>query len=456
MRDVLELRNLAGAFALFGVSLSCATVDARPDFERARADIRAATGVQDVFDAEAPPLTNAEIEAVLHDGLTLDETLRLTLLNNRRLQAGFMKLGIARADYVQAGLLANPELSLAFLFPSGGGRTKFAGGLSQNVADLWQLPAREDAALADLEHGFVEVSRLAGELVSDARSAYFEIVAALETQRVANSSTDLAQRALDGVRSRVASGVAPKTDENLALSVALGAELTARRSEREVSDARRRLGALLSLELDLATVTLTDPLPAITAQAADAAALVELGKAHRLDLRAADAAVSAAEAQVEFEKGRVVREANVGVAVERPEHGSSVHVLSGVTGSVQLPLFDQNQAQIARAEFRCAELTREREALVAEATQAIRAAFERHASATRTATFVTDELVRESERAAVAAQRAYDLGDITVLAWLDAQRAALLSQHAGIEARLELVRASIDLERNVGVPLDGR
>lgn len=453
MRDGNELRSTAAALALLTSSLACATVDARPDFERARADIREATGVQDVFDAEAPPLTDEAIASVLRDGLTLDEALRLTLLNNRRLQAGFMKLGIARAEYVQAGLLSNPELSLAFLFPSGGGRTKLAGGLSQGVADIWQLPARRDAALADLEQGLIEVSRLAGELVADTRSAYFESVAALEAQQVASRDAELAQRALAGVRKRVSNGMAPKTDESSAHSVALGAELAAQRSAREVSGTQRRLAALLSLELDLAAVPLTDPLPDLAPPAADAAALVDFGKAHRLDLRSASAAVAAAEARVELEKGRVVREATVGVAVERPEHGSSVDLLAGFNGSVELPLFDRNQAQIARAEYRCAELVKEREALVAEATQAIRAAFDRLASAARTAAFVADELVPGAERAANAAQRAYELGDITVLTLLDTQRAALLARQSGIEARLELVRSGIELERSVGAPL---
>jgi outer membrane protein, heavy metal efflux system len=453
MRDLLELRNTAAALALLATSLACATVDARPDFARARVDIRAVTGVQDVFDAETPPLTDAEIEAVLRDGLTLDEALRLALLNNRRLHAGFMRLGVRRAEYVQAGLLSNPRLSLAFLFPSGGGRTKFGGDLAQNVADVWQLPAREDAALAELEHGLVDVSRLAGELVADTRSAYFESVAALAAQRVADRDAELARRSLEGVRARVASGVAPETDASLAQSVALGAELAARHSEHDVPETRRRLAALLSLEVDLAAVPLTDPLPAITPLAQDAAALVEFGKLHRLDLRAANSAVSAAEARVALERGRVLREVSAGVAVERPEHGSSVDLLAGLTGSVELPLFDQNQAQIARAEFRCAELEKEREALVAEATQAILAACERHAHAVRTATFVADELVPGAERAVASAQRAYELGYVTVLALLDAQRAALLARQSELEAQLECVRSGIELERSVGAPL---
>ena len=64
-----------------------------------------------------------------------------------------MGLGIARADYVQAGLLENPTLGLSFLFPAGGGQTRVAADLAQSIMEIWRLSERRRAATAGMDKG---------------------------------------------------------------------------------------------------------------------------------------------------------------------------------------------------------------------------------------------------------------------------------------------------------------
>src|SRR5688572_16628340 len=182
---------------------SCATVDPRADFERAAQAIRATTGEEEVFDPNAPLLTPVEIQAALADGLGLKEATGLVLLNNRRLQAGFLALGVSRADFVQAGLLENPSLSLAFLFPDSGGRVRWTADLVGSVAEVWRIPAQQAVAQAGLEERILELSRFAGELVAATRQAYFDSVVAREVRSLAEASAELARRSLAGVRRQV-------------------------------------------------------------------------------------------------------------------------------------------------------------------------------------------------------------------------------------------------------------
>src|SRR5688572_30665399 len=198
----------------------CATVDPRPDYERARQEIRATTGEDAIHDPEGPLLSEEEIRAALADGLGLAEAARLALLNNRRLQAGFLALGVARAEYVQAGLLENPSLSLAFLFPDAGGRVRWTADLVGSIAEIWQIPSRRALAQAGVEQRILELSRFAGELVAGTKTAYFESVAAREARSVGRANLELARRSLEGVIRQVAEGVASKTDESLAESLA--------------------------------------------------------------------------------------------------------------------------------------------------------------------------------------------------------------------------------------------
>jgi cobalt-zinc-cadmium efflux system outer membrane protein len=428
-------------------------VDPRPDYERAKQEIRATTGAEDVHDPDEPVLTGAEIATALADGLGLDEAARLALLNNRRLQAGFLGLGVARAEYVQAGLLANPSVSLAFLFPDAGGRVRWTADLVGDVADIWQIPSRQALAQAGVEQRLLELSRFAGELVAATKAAYFESVAAREARSAGRADLDLARQSLVGVRRQVAEGMASKTDESLAESSALAAELSFQRTEREEVAATRRLAALLSLEEDLLSVTLTDPLPSPGWQDIEREAFVDASLGVRPDLRAAAHAVTAAEERVGLERKRRFPEVSAGVSAERPEGGSSSDFFVGPAAALDIPIFDQNQAQVSRAEFELAQRRKEHEALVAEAKQQIRAALDKAAVAAKVAAFAEDDLLPQAELGATLAGKAYELGDTTVLTLIQAQRAALEARRTVIEALLEAALSRIDVERAAGAPL---
>jgi cobalt-zinc-cadmium efflux system outer membrane protein len=453
MRSATRLRR-TGALALL-LAAGCEGVDPRPDYDAARAEVRATTGAGELHDPDAPILSDAELAAALADGLGLAEATRLALLNNRRLQAGFLAIGVARADYVQAGLLANPSLSLAFLFPSAGGRVRWTADVLGSVADIWQLPSRRALAQAGVELRILELSRFAGELVADTRVAYLESVAAREGRSIAATNLELARRSLDGVRVQMEAGVATRTDEGLAESLYLRAELAVRTAERAEVVTARRLAALLSLRDDVLPVALTDPLSAPSAPEVEREALVATSLTVRPDLRASERAVATAEERVALERKRRFPDVALGASAERPEAGSSSDLLVGPAATVELPLADRNHAQVARAELELAQRRKEHEALLAESGQAVRAAFDRAEVAARAATFARAELVPQAERNAALAARAYELGDTTVLTLLQAQQAALEARRTEIDARLEAALARIELERAAGAPLGG-
>lgn len=83
----------------------------------------------------------------------------------------------------------------------------------------------------------------------------------------------------------------------------------------------------------------------------------------------------------------------------------------------------------------------------------MRAALDEAVVAAGAALFLRDELVPRAEHTAALAERAFELGDTTVLALLQAQRAALEARREAHEARLEAALAWIELERAAGAPL---
>ncbi len=444
-----------GVVLLVLVCAACAApkVDPGADQEQARNLIRDSTGQTDVFDPGAPLLSPAEIETALADGLGLNEALRLALLNNRRLQAGFLGLGVARADFVQAGLLKNPSLSVGFLLPSGAGRPNLTADLFQNVVDLWELPARQDVAQTMLQQRILELSRFAGELVVDTKDAYYESVGARELLATARENAILAQATFEGVQKRVQGGVATSLDASLAQSQALSAELSLRSAERDSFGVRRRLAALLSLDGDLMEAELVDALPEPDLRELDREAVVARSRSTRLDVRAAASALALADAQLALERRRTIPDVEVGFSLERPEVGSSVDLLAGPAATIELPIFDRNQAQVRRAEFRREQLGKEYEALALEVGQEVRAAVDRASSAARSSKFISDHLLPQAERGAALARTGFELGHTISLSYLESQRAVLQARRSRIEALLEAARTQVDLERVAGASL---
>jgi outer membrane protein, heavy metal efflux system len=453
MHSSKPYRRLRIVLALAFGGASCASVDPSADHAAARELIQTTTGRSEVYDPDEPPLMESDVQAVLVDGLALDEALRLALVGNRRLRAGFAALGVARADYEQAGLLRNPRLGLGFLLPSGGGRTKVEGELGATLSELWELPRRKAAQRNELERRILELSAFAGALVADTKDAYYECVAARESQSLSRESAELARQGLDAARRRVIGGVATRTEEVLAESAALTAELDARRTEALVAQAARRLGAALSLDADLVSVPLIDALPEPSGTTFERERLVAIGQGSRLDLRASRRGVDAAEAEVALERRQRWGTVEGGLAFERPEGGGSTNFLAGPTGSIELPLFDQHQVRIARAEYRRDQLRHEHDALVAETGQAIRAAADRAAAASATARFVQSDLLVRAESGAALARSAFEQGRTTLLPYLESQRALAVARRTRIDALLEAARSRHDLERALGRPL---
>ena len=76
----------------------------------------------------------------LDDGLTADEAVAVALWNNAAFQASLNDLGFARADLAEAGLLANPVLSL--LLPVGPKQLESHAALAARPSDVARRAAR--------------------------------------------------------------------------------------------------------------------------------------------------------------------------------------------------------------------------------------------------------------------------------------------------------------------------
>jgi cobalt-zinc-cadmium efflux system outer membrane protein len=443
----MPYRVSAAAACLLGLA-ACKSAYPAPDYDRAVEEIRSVTGAENVFHPGTAPAAREErVTELLQDGLGLSEAVELGLLNNPALQASFHDVGMAHADRVQASLLTNPSLSAVLRFPTSGGGTEFEGGLFGNLLDIWQMPKRERIAESALQRRILELAHQAALLASDIRVAYVETTSSDRLLEIAGENRESARQLSELAEARLEAAAGTVIDANLARLEFLETKVALRDAELAAGEARRTLLALLGLgpqDRGPRLVELSDdgppPLPSL-------GELKALALARRLDVRAAHEAVHQATAEVERQRGLFVRTVDVGVAAEKDGDWS---VGPGVR--LELPIFDQNQAQEAKA---LETLSKREMVLVAirlAATQEVSSALARAEASWDALTIYREDILSRSEETLTQARESYQLGKTTILPALEAQRQLLAARSAYARRLLQAATALSDLERATGTP----
>ncbi len=429
---------------------SCAQVEPQADFDSARALIKVSTGQPEVFDPSAASLTASDLDAILSDGLSLDEALRVALLNSRELQAEFQSIGIAHTDWVQAQLLSNPSLDTLLRPPSGGGRTMLEAALGIGLLELWRIPVRSEAAKRNLEATVLRVARSAGERVANVRQCYYTAAADEELVQVADENLALAQRSFDAVQALREAGSADALEENLARGPFLAAQLALRTARVNAANSKRALAEKLSLDFAIESIELTDTLPDSVLAEVDVEALIELAQTSRLDLRAIASDVEARKSRMTLEERKAWGDLAVGPSIERQNSGPD---LIGATINLTLPIFDQNQAQVARAGFELEQMNRLHEAAQIAATRQVRLQASSVNEFAQQLAFYREELLPNGEHSLALANESYAAGRQTLPALLEVQRQLLSARKNFVLKRLSAAMAASELELAVGAPL---
>lgn len=298
------------------------------------------------------------IRTLLGQDLDAAAAAQIALLNNRQLQAIYARLGIAQADLVQAGLLANPVFSGAMRVGSGG--TSIELSVVQNFLSLLQRPLRKRLAEDALARATYEVAGAVIDLAATTRSAFYRHqgrLQVLELRRSVYAATSASFALAD--RLQAAGNI---TDLMLANERSLHEEsrLALADAELDVQESREQLNELMGL-WGPATATwkarerLDEPqaenLPGDDAESRAVAASLEL-----LALR--QEVIMSARAF-----GRMVpwwaEGADIGVSAD---HEPDSEWFVGPQVDVAIPIFDQGQGLKAAAS---AALEQDRQRFVA-------------------------------------------------------------------------------------------
>ncbi|MBX3278801.1 MAG: TolC family protein [Acidobacteria bacterium] len=405
----------------------------------------------------------------LDDGVTEDEAVAIALWNNPALHAELTALGLARADVIQAGLLANPQLTM--IFP-------FSFRILEAVANwpieaIWQRPRRVAAARLEQERVAEALVSRALDLVRDVRLVYAEYSAAQMRAGIAEEILHERREIAVIINARLRAGDISELETSAAVTDARLSEERTARFTQDAALAKERLRGLLGFGDDGLTLNLiatplplaastsriissvqakTAPAAAITATATaamEAASLEELIKQAldaRPELKAGDLAIEAAGARARWERSRIVN-----VTAIAKEYGRGTNGFEQGPGLlIDLPIFNRNQGNISRAE---AEIERAAKQLIAARQRVVSEVREAHtqlAQAREAHQLWLTRVLPPLEQEIRLAETAYRSGDVAYLFVLETARRYSDERLREAEHRLATARALAQLERSVG------
>lgn len=434
--------------ALLGVA-GCASLDPKPDIDRAAKSVTDRTGVAITWgepSTDRPEVWNGV------SPLSVDQALMIALSNSREIRSEVELIAAGRADLVQAGLLPNPVLSLTMRFPFDPveGGTFVGVSLVEQFTTLWLRGPRMRAADARLNQTVLTVSDKALRLAADVKSSHARLVYGQRGVALTEKSLDMLHRSVEALQGRVDAGEGTSLDVRRGRQrlAALQSELV--RQQRDLASERRRLLELMGLATADADWLASDngdlPRPILPSDLTEDA-VMKLAVGQRLDVAASRELADASAADLTEQERSRLSDLAAGVDFERDVDGAKT---IGPTFDIQIPIFDFNQARIARAGSVARSALDSFEAATQQAVSQARVAYIETTATAQLATTYRDEVLSLAEGNIAPAEGALRAGEADVTVLLDAQNELIEARKALNDLDAEAALARIALEYAVG------
>ena len=433
------------ALALAIIAGGCASLDPTPDFGRAASTIGDRSGV-------TPDWTQPwETALTTWDGrspLTREAALVMALRNNREIRSQVEQIAASRADLVQAGLLPNPVLVLAWfpVDPVSGG-TSSGALVVQSFTALWLRDGKVRAADARLNQTVLDVSDKALRLVADVKATHARIAFGERALALSDENLATIRKSIDSLDARVRGGEGTTLDVNRDRQPLAKAEAERALVARDLAKERRIMLELIGFAAESAewSVDAAGSMP--LAPPIDESGAVALALAQRLDVAAARSVVTAQQADLSTEEKSRLRNFGLGADFGGETDGSKS---LGPALEVGIPIFDTNAAQIAKAGSLARVALASYEAASQRAVREARTAWIDLDTASRLTEQYRATVLALSERNLTLAEAALKAGQADVTVLLDAQRELIGARRTLLDLERDGALAGIELERAAG------
>ena len=446
-RDRYGCAKTSIALAVSATLAGCATLDTSHDAASINTLLAAHGGPSTGWDRNSKDDASAVSSWLAHP-LTSDVAVRVAMLRSPRLQQLYGELGLAHADVLQAVQVANPRLGISSLALQNGPGSQLVLGLAAPLVDLIALPSRTRLARLEQDRSRLRIASAVLTVSLDVESAWYRSIGAEQVAGMRAAVADALQTSADLAQRFFDAGNITELQLNRELAAASLARIAASRALIDARLARLDLNTLMGLRGSEAGWTSSAVLPLPVEHEDDPIVLRQTASASSLDLLAArkEATIFASSART-TRALRLLGGTTIGYDREREVDGS---VIKGPTLDLDLPIFNQGGARVARADAQL-RIAKAKLALIElSADNAIDLAVERVRVLSDIVRIHREELVPQREIVALRSQDEENyalIGEFEVLM-------AKAQEYDAYQGFLEAVRdywlARVDLTRLVG------
>ncbi len=429
---------------LLALLAGCVSLDPAPDYDEASTLVAERSAWKPSWNA---PWAD---DVSTWDGkspLTLGQAVTIAFQNNRTLRAELESIASARADLVQSGLLPNPVLGASFGHSDVGNAVSL--GLIQELNDLLTMPERKKAAAAALRSQVLGVSDLALRLVTDVRNSHAQVVYEQRGVALTRSHIGLVKRAMDVAEKNLKAGEGTQLDVNRLRQELFSLQADLEEQQAALQTARRDLLNLLGMADASADWKADETVPAKNgpAKPIDEAAAVERAARQRLDVQAALSSFQQRIHELSVETRGAIPDVSFGPTYENDEE--SLKFLGGDL-EVEIPIFDTNRAQIAKARSELRKARAEADQVLQTAVNQTRSAWLAWQSKARLVRFFREQVLSLARENLALARRSFQAGQSDLTVVLDTQRAVIESEFKLNTLELDAATSLAELEYAVG------
>jgi outer membrane protein, heavy metal efflux system len=453
MRFCLALLGLW--IGLVSMATGCASTSPKPAYNEVSKTIADRSGYNLHWNqnTELDAQAQKAVDQLLAKKLTAESSVQLALLNNPGLRSTLEDLSIAQADLVQAGLLKNPSFGVGIsAWEQEHINPNLFFTIEQEFLDILTLPMRKRVAAAQLEAVKLRVSHQVLMLASEVRQAFYTAQAAAQMVQIRKLIVEAAEASAALAKRQHQAGNMNDLAINVELGLASQMRLDWQKNEREAIEAREKLTRLLGLWGKQTSFQLAPSLLELPKKEGTLAHLETVALQHRLDIQASRREVQSIEYTLSLAK--TTRWTGfINIEVEAARLRGENRIAFGPKASMELPLFDQRQAAIARLEALRRISNNQLQSLAIEVRSDVRAQRAKLLLMRSTVEEYAKVLVPIRENIVKFSQQQYNAMLLGVYQLIAAKQNEFSTYQEYIEALRDYWIARSDLERMLGVRL---
>lgn len=430
----------------------CSSAPKRDDMEKldALAKQRAGAGIEWRTNESADAEVRKAVSDVLARELSVDDAVRVALLNNPALQAEFDRLGAAVADVWQAGLLRNPTLAISPRLSTKSGNPTIESGIDLNLLDYFMRSARKRIAEAEA----LEVQHTAAQAIQnltlETRSAYFSLQTALHKLSVEKLNFETAEDSV--VMHRRLHEAGNISDLELSIEEANFSEIriSLQKAEIEAHLMRENLNRLMGLYGAETRWKIPQVVPAIPEEDSRLEAIETTALQNRSDLQALKAGLDFYREQLKAaESVRWVPQLDTGIdaAFEEDAYKIGPHL------QYEIPIFDQGDARIEKIVNLYRMRLRQLENLAVNIRADVRVARDKMIAARQRVHFYHRQVLPQRAKATELMQVQYNAMLAGIFHLIAARQNELRAEKEYLDAHRDYYTARAELERAAGIRL---